>query len=278
MVAALRQVIDMGPTLGRDGRVVTRISVPSPELRKGLSASPYDGSMTDSLQQLRALVHEHELRAVVSDLDGVLRVFDPALWSELDAIAGVPDGAAFTAVLGHPFLDEVVRGRGTHQQWRERSAAALVEAGGTPQSAASALRTWLASPARVDRGLLAELEALRSEGLGVFVLTNGTDRVPEELEELGLTAFLGDGGRFLLNTADLGAAKPDHEAFVRAHARIEQELCASVRPDEIAFLDDSARHVRGAARFGWHAVHHRPARDRFRRSDPDPSEGGAGLP
>src|SRR5699024_2149482 len=48
MVAALRQVIDMGPTLGRDGRVVTRISVPSPELRKGLSASPYDGSMTDS--------------------------------------------------------------------------------------------------------------------------------------------------------------------------------------------------------------------------------------
>src|SRR5699024_11676116 len=49
-----------------------------------------------------------------------------------------------SAVLGHPFLDEVVRGRGTHQQWRERSAAALVEAGGTPQSAASALRTWLA--------------------------------------------------------------------------------------------------------------------------------------
>src|SRR5699024_12005680 len=64
MVAALRQVIAMGPALGRDGRVVTRISVPSPELRKGLSASPYDGSMTDSLQQLRALVHEHELRAV----------------------------------------------------------------------------------------------------------------------------------------------------------------------------------------------------------------------
>src|SRR5699024_9784882 len=114
---------------------------------------------------------------------------------------------------------------------------------------ASALRTWLASPARVDRGLLAELEALRSEGLGVFVLTNGTDRVPEELEELGLTAFLGDGGRFLLNPADLGAAKPDPEAFRRAPAR-----------------------------FGWHALHPRPARARFRRSDPDPSEGGAGLP
>src|SRR5699024_3735682 len=149
--------------------------------------------------------------------------------------------------------------------WRERAAAALVGAGGTPQSAASALRTWLASPPRVGRGPLAGLEALRSAGRGVFVLAHGTDPGAEGVEELGLTAFLGDGGRFLLNTADLGAAKPDHEAFVRAHARIEQELCASVRPDEIAFLDDSARHVRGAARFGWHAVHHRPARDRFRR-------------
>lgn len=192
--------------------------------------------MTDSLQQLRTLVREHALRAVVSDLDGVLRVFDPALWAE------------------------------------------LAEAGAAPEAAAAALRTWLASPARVDRGLLAELEALRSHGLGVFVLTNGTDRVPEELEELGLTAFFGDGGRFLLNTADLGAAKPDPEAFARAHARIEQELGASLRRDEIAFLDDSARHVRGAARFGWHAVHHRPARDLFRRSDPDPCEGGARLP
>src|SRR5699024_10426518 len=154
-------------------------------------------------------------RAVVSDLDGVLRDFDPALWSELNAIAGVPDGAACTAVLGHPLRDEVARGRGTHQPWRDRSPASRDEAGRTTQTGASALSTWLASPARVDRGLLAELEALRSEGLGVFVLTNGTDRVPEELEELGLTAFLGDGGRFLLNTADLGAAKPDHEAFVR---------------------------------------------------------------
>ena len=234
--------------------------------------------MTDSLQQLRALVHEHALRAVVSDLDGVLRVFDPALWARLDAIAGVPDGATFTAVLGHPFLDEVVRGRGTHRQWRERSAAALVEAGAAPEAAAAALRTWLGSPARVDRGLLKELEALRSRGLGVFVLTNGTDRVPEELEVLGLMAFLGDDGRFLLNTADLGAAKPDHEAFARAHARIEQELGASLRPDEVAFLDDSARHVRGAARFGWHAVHHRPARDLCRGSGPVPSEGGPRLP
>lgn len=221
----------------------------------GISAA-YDGEMDDSLRSVRALTHEHDIRVVVSDLDGVLRVFDPSLWARLDAVAGTPEGTVFAAILGNPFLDEVVRGRGTHLQWRGRAAAALTAGGSTPEAADRTIETWLASPAEVDQEVLAELERLRRAGLGVFVLTNGTDRVPEELEELGLSAFLGANGRFLLNTADLGAAKPDHEAFERAHARLERELGSTLRADQIAFLDDSSRHVRAAAEFGWHAVLH----------------------
>ena len=213
--------------------------------------------MSTSLQQLHELVHDHDIRAVVSDLDGVLRIFAPSLWADLDEVAGTPEGTAFRAILGNPFLDEVVRGRGTHHQWRERSASALVAVGSSPQAADAAITAWLASPGRIDQAVLEQLDSLRAAGLGVFVLTNGTDRVPEELDELGMTPFLGPARRFLLNTADLGAAKPDQEAFARAQLRIEQELGASLRPDQIAFLDDSARHVRGAVRFGWHAVLHR---------------------
>lgn len=216
--------------------------------------------MSDSLQQLRALVDDHDIRVVVSDLDGVLRVFDEALWQELDALAGTPDGTAYQAILGHPYLDEVVRGRGTHRQWTEHAAAALVAVGSTPQAADAAIAAWLASPARIDRAVLTQLESLRAAGLEVFVLTNGTDRVPEELDELGLMAFLGPHRRYLLNSAGLGAAKPDREAFERARARIERELGTTLRPEQIAFLDDSARHVRGALRAGWRAVlHHEPA-------------------
>jgi putative hydrolase of the HAD superfamily len=219
-------------------------------------AASYDGAMRASLQQLHDLVRDHDIRAVVSDLDGVLRIFDDSLWAELDAVAGTPAGTAFAAVLGNPFLDEVVRGRGTHRQWQEHSASALVAAGSTPEAADATIRTWLSSPALIDREVVAVMESLRATGLGVFVLTNGTDRVPEELDELGMAAFLGEGRRFLLNTADLGAAKPDHDAFARAHARIEQVLGTALRADQIAFLDDSSRHVRGAARFGWRAVLH----------------------
>lgn len=212
--------------------------------------------MSTSLTQLRGLVHDHDLRAVVSDLDGVLRRFDPSLWGELDAVAEVPDGTVYEAVLGHPFLDEVVRGRGTHRQWREQAASALVAAGSTPEGADAVIRGWLSSPARIDREVLDELESLRGARIPVFILTNGTDRVPEELDDLGITPFLGPGRRFLLNTADLGAAKPDREAYALAHARIEHELGEDLRAEQVAFLDDSPRHVRGAAAYGWHAVLH----------------------
>src|SRR5690606_11424265 len=76
-----------------------------------------DTTYTDPLLALGELVAEHGIRVVVSDLDGVLRVFDASLWDELDAMTGTPDGTSFRAVLGHPYLDDVVRGRGTHARW-----------------------------------------------------------------------------------------------------------------------------------------------------------------
>ena len=243
-IAERRHGFDMPTTVRAGADHVTGIS------------PTYDGAMADSLAALRALVRDHGTRAVVSDLDGVLRRFDPSLWAQLDAATGTPQGTAFTAILGHPFLDEVVRGRGTHRQWRERAVSELIAAGSAPRAARDAIATWWGSSATVDQEVLAELERLRASGLGVFVLTNGTDQVPEELEELGLSGFLGTHRRFLLNTADLGAAKPDREAFVRAHARIEAELGEELLAEQVAFLDDSPRHVRGATSFGWRALLH----------------------
>lgn len=213
--------------------------------------------MSPSLQRLRDLVEQEHLRVIVSDLDGVLRVFDQSLWAELDQIAAVDPGTAFAAILGHPFLEEVTRGRGTHMQWRHLAGTRLVASGSTAEAARTAVERWASTPAAVDRRVLEEMHRYRDQGLAVFVLTNGTDRVPEELSALGLDAFLGEERRFLLNTADLGAAKPEPTAFARAKDRIEQVLGKPVRPAQIALLDDSARHVRGAESAGWHAILHR---------------------
>lgn len=220
----------------------------------------HDGTVpADPLLALRALVADHGVRVVVCDLDGVLRLFDPSLWEELDALTGTASGTAVAAVLGHPYLQEVVRGRGTHARWRELAAEHLVAAGSAPALAREAVELWARSPASVDERVRGTLLDLRAAGAAVFVLTNGTDRVPEELAVLGLGDVVGEDGSFLLNTADLGAAKPEPEAYDRARARIGRVLGEDVLPERLVLLDDSPGNVAGAARRGWHAVLHRSA-------------------
>ncbi len=220
--------------------------------------SPDVTAPDDSLLALRALVADRGVRVVVCDLDGVLRRFDPSLWDELDAMTGAAAGTSFAAVLGHPYLREVVRGRGTHARWRELAAAHLISTGCEPSLARRAVERWASTQAVVDRGVREELLRLRASGVPVFVLTNGTDRIPEELAALGLEDVVGEDGRFLLNTADLGAAKPEPEAYERARERIGRVLGRALPPERLALLDDSPGNVEGAADRGWHAVLHRP--------------------
>lgn len=228
--------------------------------------------MPASLRTVRHLLESGTARVLVSDLDGVLRVFDQGLWAELDAELGVDPGSSFRAILGHPYLEEVTRGRATHARWRELAVERLVAAGAKPADAGRAVDRWADTPATVDEGVLALLDDVRTGGVPVFVFTNGTDRVPAELAQLGLDAVVGTHGEHLINTADLGHAKPEREAFERAHRRIEQQLSQErgetgradrergellhLRPDEVLFLDDSPRHVGSARAFGWQAVLH----------------------
>ncbi|MGY5765847.1 HAD family hydrolase [Brachybacterium sp. DNPG3] len=206
-----------------------------------------------SLAVFRELVRDRATHVVVSDLDGVLRRFDPALFPGLDARLDRPRGTSYRAILRSPLLREVVRGRATHAQWRERIAADLQADGIAADEARAVVGAWLASTPVPDPDVRAVLDEARRSGREVFVFTNGTDRVREELRDLGVDDLLGPAGERLLNSAELGAAKPDREAFDAAHARIEQVLGRSVPRDAVAFLDDSAGHVAGAVASGWRA-------------------------
>ena len=183
---------------------------------------------------------------LVTDLDGVLRTFDDDLWTRLDAEQGLSPGTAMQAILGHPVLREVIRGRGTHAQWREAAAAALVADGVSPDAAGT--------PGRVDEEVAALLRDARARGAAVFVFTNGTDRVAAEMAELGLDEFTAPAGGHLLNSADLRAAKPEVLAFSRAHGRIENALRRGVVRERVRFLDDRSDNVAAAEAFGWRAT------------------------
>lgn len=209
-----------------------------------------------SVRAARTLIDGGEAEVVVSDLDGVLRIFDEELWDRLDRDLGADPGTSFAAILGHPVLADVIRGRVSHARWREHAVEHLSSAGIEPGRAAATVRHWADAPAVVDRAVLTLLTGARERELPVFVFTNGTDRVREEIEALGLGTVVGENGRFLLNSADLGHAKPEREAFRLAQQRIHEVVGREVDSARVLFLDDSAGHVRGAQQFGWRALHH----------------------
>lgn len=191
---------------------------------------------------------------LVTDLDGVLRTFDDDLWTRLDAELELSPGTAMQAILGHPVLRAVIRGRGTHAQWREAAAAALVADGVSPDAARDAVAQWAGTPGRVDEEVAALLRDARARGAAVFVFTNGTDSVAAEMAELGLDEFTAPAGAHLLNSADLRAAKPEVLAFSRAHGRIENALGRGVMRERVRFLDDRSDNVSAAEAFGWRAT------------------------
>lgn len=209
------------------------------------------------LTVFRRALEAEGTEVAVSDLDGVLRRFDPTLWTDLADLTGLPAPTVFGAILGSPFLHDVVRGRATHAQWRARAEQDLQAEGATAGAARRAVETWSETPATVDREVQGILDTARDRGIDVFVFTNGTDRVRAEIDQLGLAPQLGADGSHLLNSADFGAAKPEQRAYAAAHASIEHVLGRRVEHRAVVFLDDSPSHVRGAEAFGWRAVLHR---------------------
>lgn len=194
---------------------------------------------------------------MVFDLDGVVRDFaQGSPVAEIEAELGLVEGGFFEVAFGADYLGEVVTGRMTFQRWMASIGELLVERGAEPAAARAAVQRWVAhrgTPVTETVSLIAELQVT---GRDCFLFTNGTDNVPAELRQLGLQHLL-DG---LLNTSDLGVAKPEPAAFAAANDRIERQLGRRVEPEEVGFTDDRADNVAAAAAYGWQAVLFDPTR------------------
>jgi putative hydrolase of the HAD superfamily len=88
----------------------------------------------------------------------------------------------------------------------------------------------------VDTEVLGFVRDVRAAGLPVGLATNATDRLPGDLELLGLT------GEFdvVVSSWELKIHKPAPEFFERACAALDLE------PHWVLFVDDDDRAIRGA--------------------------------
>jgi putative hydrolase of the HAD superfamily len=187
--------------------------------------------------------------ALLLDLDGVLRRFDPARVAEVETRHGPPAGTLLSVAFTGDRLRPALTGEVTHETWMSGVAEAVADqlraAGGAdPESAAPAVAAWSAHRGEVVPEVLEFVRRVRSRGIRVGLATNATDWLDADLAKLGLTGEVDA----VLNSSVVGHAKPARE-FFRAG-------CLELRtvPKRVLFVDDEDRNVRGARETGLAAL------------------------
>jgi putative hydrolase of the HAD superfamily len=175
------------------------------------------------------------ISAVVFDLDGVIRHFDPEETADIERRHALELGTLLDTAFAEPGISDVTTGRITRAAW--------ITGIGDTLGAPDAAREWGGRPPRVDPAMLDLADELRARGRTVAVLTNGTDTIPAEVAEQGIACRVDH----VFNSAEIGHAKPDARVF--RHVLDVLDL-----PGEaVFFTDDSPRKLAGAVEVGMHA-------------------------
>lgn len=175
------------------------------------------------------------IRAALFDLDGVLRHFEVEALLEIERRHGLAPRAILTALLHPSRLQDAVTGRLSDEEWRNAAARELGPAGAD-------FLAWEGIHGRVDEAVLGLIQNVRKK-VPVGLLTNATSRLRADLCRLGLD----DAFDLVVNTSEIGVAKPDARAFAHAAEGL------GFSPAEILFVDDTAANVEAAARLGFTA-------------------------
>lgn len=186
----------------------------------------------------------------VFDIDGVIRSFQPTrMAARLDAELGMTVGIIEETAFAEPFGRDLVEGRMTRAEWVAELSERIAQNTRDADAARSIVSEWAADIGQLIPETLELIDELRHQH-PVFAFTNGTDCTLRELTEHGIV----DRFHRVLNSFELGIAKPEFDSYSRAHAQIEQTLGRVVPAASVHFTDDRADNIQAAAQFGWQAV------------------------
>jgi len=173
-------------------------------------------------------------QALLIDLDGVLREWDPAVGAAVEESYDLPPGSLLQTAMTWDLLRPAVAGELTHAQWM----AAVADRLPLPASAAAAeaVAKWQEHRGHVDPEVLAFVREVRAAGRPVGLGTNATDLLRGDLAGLGLA----DEFDAVISSWELKIHKPAPEFFAAACAEL------GVEPPWVLFVDDDDRAVRGA--------------------------------
>ncbi len=179
------------------------------------------------------------IRAIVFDLDGVLRHFDSKSIDEIEQRHNLAHGAIHSTAFSTPLLGMVTTGAITRREWVEQVGEQL----GNRQAAVE----WSKLRPSVDGEVLELVDELRASDCATAILTNGTDEVPYELHSQGIAPHFDH----VFNSAEIGVAKPEPEVFDFVLRVLD------LPANSVFFTDDSASKLTGAHTRGIHTHHFR---------------------
>lgn len=182
------------------------------------------------------------LSALLIDLDGVIRTWDPRIMASAEVRYGLETGLIARTAFDETLLAAAVTGTLSDSQWRHEIVRRLAEE--HSERAAHAVAQWSAAVGEVDREVLGLVQRFRRDHR-VGLVSNATSRLERDLTKLGIS----DEFDHVFNSSRLGVAKPAAGIFWAACDTL------GVRPEECAFVDDTAGHVAAAASLGM-VVHH----------------------
>jgi putative hydrolase of the HAD superfamily len=174
--------------------------------------------------------------ALLVDLDGVLRRWDPEVIAAVERRHRLPPDALLDTAMRWALLQPAVTGQMTHAEWMATVADALAVATGDPDRARAAVDEWQLYRGAVDEDVLAFIREVRAAGVRVGLATNATDALDADLLRLGLA----DEVDVVANSSVYGVHKPTREFFAQACAAL------GLPAERVLFVDDDARSVQGA--------------------------------
>jgi HAD superfamily hydrolase (TIGR01509 family) len=185
----------------------------------------------------------NSFKILLSDLDGVIRLFPALRDREIEKKYSLANGAIHKVAFESNLLNKVVTGKISDKEWREEIVSRLGESVGF-ELAQKIVCEWSDFSGVLNEPILEAYSKIASHQ-SVMLLSNATDRLHTDLQKLGIHSKF----QRIFNSSDYGYAKPEEEIY----KIVLRETNAS--PDEILFIDDSESNVRVAKSLGFQ-VHH----------------------
>jgi putative hydrolase of the HAD superfamily len=180
------------------------------------------------------------VRAVLFDMDGVIRHWDEEGARRGEEAAGLPRGSVEKVAYAVPEFAATQVGTVTAKEWAAAVGRALVAEHGPGADVAA--DHYFAYAGRVDRSMVSLVGAVR-EHAAVALLSNATDQLREHLAHHELV----DAFDMVFCSAEIGVAKPDTAIFRHAATVLGVDI------EDCFFTDDRPENVDGARAAGMHA-------------------------